>query len=223
MEYTTTKVYNAMRQFTETRAEARDKYLATVERLRDYAGSKYYSEQMDKAKAERERVVEAARSECNSRLKYLFETMHELNRKRKLPAPTEEQLRLLQLLQMRDKVTRDELDAAANALEDNAAAMAALHELARKNEILHDYRQDATGYSIAAADAEIDRLARECRKVLESSAKSGARSAARLKWAHYGVEYNEDQLPQLPAFETESAFESFMCYGFRLRDATAKP
>lgn len=216
----TRRIYEAMKKFTDTRAAARDKYLETMRPLADARGSKYYTDAEAAAAKLRADTVDAAARECRAVLNDEFKAMQERNHKRQMTPPTEEQLRILQLLQMREHVTAEELDTAANAMQGNGAALEVVQDIAHKHEILRNYRQEADVFGIAQADEAIRELAAGCRRLLESPAQRGALLAQQMHQRMHGGTYNEDDLPQVPLFESESQFESFMGYGDRLKNAT---
>lgn len=221
--YPTTWLYNAMKKFTDARAAAREEYLQRMKQLADTKGSKYYIDESQKAESRKNNAIEQARMECRQSLAGTFKTMYENNQKRKMQPPTQEQLNILQMLQMREKVTADELQQAANAMNGNGAALQILYELAQKHETYHmaDIRQEANEFSIAQGKEEIDRLAAECKRILETGARRGAFLGAQYNNRIHGTAMNEEELPQMPLFASESDFERRMGYGDRLRNAVA--
>lgn len=216
----THRVYEAMRNFTDTRAAARGKYLDTMRTITDAKGSKYWTDKQSAAAKLRAETVAVDRKRCESVLQDAFAAMHERNHKRTMRAPTEEQLRLLQLLQMREHLTEDDLITAANALQGNGAALEVVQDIARKHEILRNFRDNADEFSIQQADEEIHKLAAGCERLLNSAARPVSVIAAEMASCHYGTEYNEDDLPQVPLFASESQFEQYMGYDDRLKNVT---
>lgn len=221
--YPTTWLYNAMKKFTDTREAARLEYVQRMEALADAKGSKYYIDEKNKAESRRANIVEQARLECRQSLQGTFKTMRENNSKRPMQPPTEEQLRILEMLKMRESVTADELQQAANAMNGNGAALQLLYEFGRKMDVrnMSDIRRDANEFSIAQAEDEINRIAGECRRILETGARRGAYLGAQFNERLHGIPMNEDALPQIEPFTTEHEFETRMGYGDRLREATA--
>ena len=215
----TTSIYPAMQEFTNIRAEARDAYLAVMKEIRDAEGTKYYRDRERAAAEKRRDTVNAAKQACQKILNEEFADMKKRNRSRKMASPSEEQLRLLQMLSMRENVTESELQAAANAMQGNGAGLGMIHELARKHHILLDFSQYANEYDIAQAEEAIDALARRCQKVLQTGAKYSSYAAAKWHHDHYKTPINEDDLPQQAPFDSEFAFERFMGYGDRLKIA----
>lgn len=62
--------------------------------------------------------------------------MQEHAQTRPAVAPTDEQMRLIQLLKLKERVTRDELEHAANSMGDCGLALSILEEIARAHDIL---------------------------------------------------------------------------------------
>lgn len=213
-------MYNAVKTFTDTRTAAVEAYLKRMKELTDTKGSKYYIDEKAKAVKARDNAIEQARLECRKSLSGTFKIMRENNSKRGMKPPTEDQLRTLQLLQMRENVTRDELQAAANAMNGNGSALQVVQEIAHKNGILGiDYRKDANDFSIQQANEQIDQLANACKRILETGAKRAAYLGAKNNQAWHGVEFDEYALPQEEPFKSENDFALRMGYGDRLRNA----
>ena len=150
MSYTTSWIYTAMKEFCDTRAAARAEFLKTMQELDGAQGTQYYADRQGAAWKTRTDKVAAADAKCRESIKGTFETMHRVNRARKMEPPTEEQLRLLQMLKMRETVGEDDLLQAANTLADNPAALAVLNDIGKKHGSYYDYSERATEYSIAA-------------------------------------------------------------------------
>ena len=212
------RVYEAMKKFTDIRAGAREKYLATMRPLADAKGTEYYNRMEKQAAVERLSEVDEARRDCNETLSQLFTAMQEANHRRSFSPPTEEQLRLLQLYLLREKLEYDELQRLANSMNGNAVAMEVVQDIAKKNGILHDFRSEGNEYTISAADEAIRNLADGCRRLMESGAVRGRLMEARRNYERYGTKFNEDDLPQVPQFNTEADFQAYMGYDDKLKD-----
>ena len=129
-------LYQAMKKYQDARSAARDEYMQTMKRLESSKGSAYYDEQREKAMKKRNDTVAAAQAECMKTVDNALSCMRTAISGRKMEAPTEEMLRILQMLSMRTSVTKAELDTAANAMNGNSTALAVLEDIARKHEVL---------------------------------------------------------------------------------------
>jgi hypothetical protein len=218
----TTLMYNAVKTFTDARTAAVETYQKRMQALTDMKGSKYFIDEKAKAVKARDLAIEQARLECRKSLSDTFKIMRENNAKRGMKPPTEEQLRTLQMLQMRQHITETELQAAANAMNGNGSALQVVQEIARKHG-LHgiDYRTEANDFSIQQAADEIDRLASACNRIMETSAKRAAYLGARKNHEWHGTEFDEYALPQEEPFKSANDFSVRMGYGDRLRNAVA--
>lgn len=221
--YPTKWLYDAMRKFTDTREAARQEHMKRMKEIETAKGSQYYIDEKKKADSRRANIVEQARLECRQSLAGTFKIMRENNRKRPMQAVTDEQMRILEMMKMRENPTEDELQQAANSMNGNGAALQMLFEIAQKKGIhgLSDIRKEANEFSITQANEEIDRIANACGKILETSAKRSAFLYSRYNERMHGQSMDEDSLPQIEPFTSESDFERRMGYGDRLREATA--
>lgn len=201
-------LYNAMKRFTEARAAARETYLQTMKKYETAKGSPYYTEQKDKAMKVRNDAVEAAKAECVKTVDNALSLMRRTSGERPMKAPTEEQLRILQMLKMRKTVTPNELQAAANAMDGNGAALAVLNEIAHEqNHTPRNYTAMATdGLPAAAADEAITTLTKACKSILESGVNRAARIAADHNARINGVKVDPDDLPQEKPYASERDF-----------------
>lgn len=129
-------LYQAMKKYQTARSAARDEYFQTMKRLESAKGSAYYTEERDKAMKKRTAAVEVAQAEARRTVENALSCMNSAITARKMTAPTEDQLRILTMLNMRTSITKAELDTAANAMEGNGTALAVLEDIARKHEII---------------------------------------------------------------------------------------
>ena len=79
--------------------------------------------------------------------------------------PTAEMLAILQVLQMREHLTRDDLEHAANTMQDCAVALGVLEELAKKHEI-YGFSAGNNGVSDSFVQNAIRSFAKNARLLL---------------------------------------------------------
>lgn len=137
-----------------------DKKVAGLER---YKGSAGYDEELKKAAQDRDAAIKELQGKAYARFADIIEGMKESARNRPLVAPTAEQMNLLQLMQMREKVTRDELEQAARTLKGNAAALSVLEEISLKHDI-HSvgFAMESTAGIMKHIDSLFDSAKRIC-------------------------------------------------------------
>ena len=203
-------LFNAMRKFQDARSTARAEYLATMKKYASAQGSPYYTEQQEKAAKTRREAVEAAKADALGTVNNALSCMRSTSSKRGMTPPTEEQLRILQMLKMRKTVSPAELQAAANSMDGNGAALQVIQEIAQEQgHTPRSYVSMSTdGLPAAAAQTAIDSLAKSCGSILADSV--GANKGARLSAEHsariHGTEFNPDDLPQEAPWANEREF-----------------
>lgn len=223
------RLYEAMTAYQRARAAARDAYMAVMKPLETARGSQYYNEQRDKAAKARNDAVAAAQVEARAAVDAAIGAMRDAVNGRKMQPPTDEQLRILQMLKMRDVVTRAEMDAAANAMDGNGSALAVLDEMARRFEAEHthvneygmtvpdeyygNYTQMATrGMSTADGLQVLRNLTKACADRINDTV-GAARTAvigAKYNERNTGKAVNLDDLPQATIADNERDFYAGM-------------
>ncbi|MBR3505327.1 MAG: hypothetical protein IKO07_13945 [Clostridia bacterium] len=202
-------LYSAMKDFTDARIAARAEYFAKMKPIETAKGSKYYNDARKEAEKARRATVDEARAKAADTVDVMIASMRKANSVRAMAAPTEEQLRILQALKMREKVTLNELDAAANAMCGNGAGLAVVEEIAQNSGVAHpNYNALATaGLSIAEGERVINNLLEACKRVLNGTGATRAAELNRLRQADIHNEHiNPDDLPQEPPYESVSDF-----------------
>lgn len=118
--------YNAVRN-------AREEYDKRLKFLQRYEGSKGYEEDLKQAKEEFEGKLEGIRAAARGGFDLAFKGMEKNTAETDtLDVPTEEQVRLLQTLELRDTLTPSDLERAARTCQSSETALRTLESLARK-------------------------------------------------------------------------------------------
>lgn len=201
----TTELFRALRDFDDTRRGNRDIFLRYKEARKQYRGSEGYNRDMKEAEEKRRRDDETARKEAVNTINSILRKMQENAGKRPLTPPTSEQLAILQVLSMRDTVSKAELDRASVNMAGNALALSALNGIAEKH-----FPMGHTNYASMASELDtkrIDNLLRavsaRAGEILKSPVKKSALTGAR---AQHGMVFDEDTLPQREPLTTERDF-----------------
>ena len=207
----TTSLYRTVAAFMLARSEAREEFLLPGRRYASAKGSQMFVDEMEKAKQKRDKAIADAQFIARQQIRTTLEAMAEKADKIKLMAPTEEQIRILTLLSMKEKVTAAELKGAANAMEGNAAALSLVDELARKNEIPHSSyatSPSVTVYDPQSARQTIKFLGEECYSIINNpSGASRARLiAAERNQRMYGIDFDPFDFPEAEGFKDELDF-----------------
>ena len=137
-------------------------YEDAEKRLAPYKDSAGYASELAEAAKERDASITMAQNTAAKEFSDVLRWMREGAMNKPMAAPKAEQINLLSALKMRDKVTRDELQQAANSLKDCPVALSVLDELATKNEFfgLHFGAE-----STAAVMQHIDSLEASAKKI----------------------------------------------------------
>lgn len=179
--------YNAACGFREGLRAIWAAYDTELQRLEQYKGSVGYEKERSEAEKKRDAAIAAHQSEYKSKFDNIIGGMRESATNRTMEPPTAEMLNLLQVLKMREKVSRDELEQAGRTLKDCPAALSVLDELAKQ----HEYHgMKFSGTSTAGILASIDSLAdsakricalRKCDSRREQAARASVHSP---EWSH---------------------------------------
>lgn len=212
----TTRLYRAVADYMSARAAAREVYLLTRQRYAAARGSRMYTEEMTKAKEKREKTVSAAQDIARLEIRETIRDMADKAGKIKMQPPTEAQLRILQMLSLRNHLTEAELDSAANSMDGNASALSLLDELARSKaggiHVPYATRLSVKTYDPKTALDIVQNLAKECYVIVNETtgADSISLMMAQKHSRLYGGIVDPDELPEAKAFEDEAAFYEHM-------------
>ena len=171
--------YTRAKEYQGKRAAIVDEYEKRMKALEDAKGSKYFTDEAKKAEDKRDEALTALKDEYNGYFNIAFDAMRKANAARKMTPPTEEELRTLQLLKMKEKPTEAELAAAANTLKGNVTCLSVLTEIAHNAGYMRGYM----GYSetkempVEEAEAAIKGLASSVRDFMDYDTPRAARLA----------------------------------------------
>lgn len=126
--------YSTVRQYRQGLAEINAKFDRQIEAKAGYAGSPRYTEDAKGIERDRATEIAALRADCAESFDTCIKSMELHAQSRPAVAPTDEQMRLVQLLKLKESVTRDDLTHAALACEGCPIALGVLEEIA----IAHD-------------------------------------------------------------------------------------
>ena len=219
----TSKLYSAMKRYTDTMLAARDEYLATLEKYKTAKGSQYYTDMKEAASKKRLAATESIKAETIAQVDEAIAAMMARANTRKLPPLTEDQLRIAQAMKLRDKVGMDELIQAGNAMEGNLTGLAILQEVAQKNGVMHNFIADAKGIAGETLTKCIREVRDGCYRVINSDGTTrAARLAAEYHARRYGNgQVNTDTLPSMKAYTDEVDFlSSVVSTGVKVADFT---
>lgn len=177
---------------------------AALAKLEKYRGSEGYTEEAEKITKQKADAVKALQNEYRPRFMSAINSMNLAAAKITAEPPTEEEIRTLTLLKMRENLTRDEAQAIANSLSTGGAVDVFRENIAGRGilgvEFPHVYR-----VTVTQAKEAIKALQHLALKNLEMT-EIGPQ--ARAKWA-LSPAYHPDADPQGPRGDLFGADRDF--------------
>lgn len=141
----TTRYLNTIMRFRSDLQAVNERFQKEYDRLERFKDSAYYAQDKKFVDEQRASLVDGLRREAQEQLSKIVDDMEKAYMERPASAPSSEQLRLLQTLQMRASVGRDEWLQAANCMEGCAVGQRVLEEIARKNGYAHTLVKELSG------------------------------------------------------------------------------
>lgn len=153
------RLYSILKTFQDERESLRLTRERSLAELEEHNGSAYFSRRVAEVNQGYSTELASTQEKASESLRSVFDSMEQALSKRKIAAPSEEVLRLLTAAKMRDRLTRDELDAIANSCDGCGIALDVVADLARANGFSGmRYLSMASNLSNAAAQSMLDEL-----------------------------------------------------------------
>ncbi len=197
--------YRNAKKYQDDRARINENYEKQLESLKDKQGSEFYATESERLKKERDNRLSALKQSSGADMLSTIETMRKTATQRATVAPTDEQVRILQVLKMRDNVTERELTEAAKSLENCPLGLSVIQEIAGKNGVIRNFKRFYKGDKMPSefASSALDTLEYETKDFLAYDTKRTARIAAEYQRAHYGDD-NSRPLSKRPLFNEKA-------------------
>lgn len=193
--------YKVAKKFQDTRAKMVSEYDGKIKSMEPYKGSSGYDKEVAALKEKHEEGLKALQDKSRKELWIIMDGMDKAIDKRRINPPTNEQLNLIHLLKMREKVTEEELDRVAEMVRDNGIALGIVQEVAHENDIVKNYTSLCTEMSSQMAHDVIKGMRAGLEDwILYDTGKAG-RLANKYHKELYGTP--ERVLPKRPMFSTE--------------------
>lgn len=201
-------LFSRMKQYQDKRKAVMDEYEKRLEWLEDKKGSEYYTEEEKIARDKRDEDLQTLRGEYDESARTAIKAMKEANSKRPAAAPTEEELRIVQALKLRDSVTEEELSMIANSVRGNGLCLDIVQDVAKKNNIMRNYRSicEENRLSPSFVTDKLDYLESNVFDFLAHDTPRAARLAAEHYERYYGNKTDERDLPKRPLFDSKEDF-----------------
>ena len=191
--------YVQAKQYQDKRAALVSEHEKKLQSLKRYEGSKGYQKDLEKLQKDHSEALTALQGEYRSSLRTILKGMDEALSRRKINAPTNDQLNLIHLLKMRDKVSMEELDRVAEMVKDNGIAMGIIQEVARANGIMKNYESMCSEMSSSYAQKVINGISEGLEDWLQYDTPRAGRIANKYFNEKYGTP--EGELQKRPLFE----------------------
>lgn len=210
-------VFSAIKEFDDARRKSRETFLEKKRKMEFYKGTKAYEEDMENIRNERENANKVAREKAARILNEALDGMYSNIRSLKVQAPSDENIRLLQVVQMLDHPSRATYDSIANSLDGNMLALNALDVIARKQyedkpDVLKYWRPNYAELAKEEMGAEaatrmVKTLEGSCQNIIRGSgAEEAKEKATMMHTKKFGGSYNPDDLKQSEPYTTERDF-----------------
>ncbi len=128
--------HSIVQRYRKGLTEINGKYDGQIRAKESYRGSAGYQAEIEEIEQKREAEIAALRANCRESFDICIKSMELHAKECPMTPPTPETLAILQALQMREHLTRDDLEHAANTMQDCPVALGVLDELGRKHEIM---------------------------------------------------------------------------------------
>lgn len=212
------------KKYQDERKAIIEAYEKKIVSLEDARGSKLYDKESKKAAEERDNALNSLKAEYSRGFDSILNEMRNASESRGATPPTEEELRIVQALKLKETATQGELDRIANAVKNNGLCLSIVQDVAKKNGIVRNYLSLCTEKAMPAAGVE------DCIKSLSACIRDfvnyDTQKAARLaREAHERVYGKIDEtkpaektlggwasgytpVPKRPLFDTKEGFFS---------------
>ena len=120
------------KEFQDRRGAIMEAYEKRMESLKNHKGSKYYEEEAAKAQKARDAALDPLKKEYTKLFNEILDLMKEANGSRKMTPPTEEELRTIQMIKLKDNPTYEELKEAAQTVKGNPFCLSTLSEISKR-------------------------------------------------------------------------------------------
>lgn len=178
--------FNIINAFQTERNRLNDEHETTIAQLEQFRGSLFFTEQTDKIQKTFEEDNKKLRADAIAKINDVLKRMNEKIEHKPMIPPTEEILRVLQLLKMKKTISESELLEAAECCRANPTALSILQEIALENGILRNVEGFCDTMSSKTADRYLRTMKAGIEDFLESDIPRSARLAERYHNEHFG-------------------------------------
>lgn len=198
--------YRQAKTFQDKRAAIMDRYGKDKQALERYKGSQGYAEELEQIETKHKAELKALVNECRPGMQTVLKSMLENIGSRTMPAPTTEQVNLLNVLKMKEHVTVEDCQRVAEAVKDNPLAVSVVTDIAHEKGILQSFDNVCTEMSSKRAGEIVTTLSHEIEDFLQHDTTRASRLAQNYAAEHYGN--TASNLTKRQLFTSEAEFYS---------------
>lgn len=176
-----------LKDFQDRRAKLTENYEAAMKKVELMKGSEAYTEEYKKVKQEYDSSLSGWREYCRKSAYDTLQYMMNVVESRPAKAPTEEQIRLIELLKMKTKVTEEDCSRVVESVKDCPMAVSIVSEIALNAGIMRNYNVLCKEMTKDNAVRGIWALRKGIDDFLSYESTRSSRIANRYAEDHYGT------------------------------------
>lgn len=205
----TERFFKRAKEFQDKRADIQKQYESNLNDLENKKGSSYYSLRLKEIEDEYTANIEALKAEYKPYFKTILSDMNDINDKRGITPPTDEELRLIQLLKLKEKITEKELAAAAVTLAGNDTCLSILTEIAHKQGILRSFMTYSKNEApaVESVNGILKELRASVNDFMDYDTTKISRAVENYNMSHYGTNVNTNLVKRSHFSDIEGCYK----------------
>ena len=201
--------FNIAKEYQDRREALSEARESKLREIRKYYGSEGYKTESKKINDEYEAALSAMQREYSGRFNGIQQSMKDSIENRPMTAPSNEQMNILTMLKMKEKVTESDLETAFNSLKSCPVAVSILQEVAQNNGSLYNYVARCDHLPSSEAERMIRQLMKETTDFVKYDTEYSSRYMSG-RYDRYGSRYgtvtNDRPLKKRALFTTKEEF-----------------
>lgn len=182
----TKKLYKALKRFQDERTKLTAAHDATVQYLERFKGSEGYDVEMREEENKFAEKLKALRDQVRPEVTEVMSSMVDAVGRRSVPAPTAEEINLLNLLKMKNKPSLEEIERVAQAVRNNPVCLSIVSEVAKENGYPRSFEHLCPEMSNRTALEIIQGMRDSLEDYLQHDTTPASRRVAQYHSEHYG-------------------------------------
>lgn len=205
----TERFYKRAQEYQDKRATIQERYERELQELENKQGSSYYEERLKEIESEHKASIASLKKEYSSYFQVILSDMSDTNNARGIKAPTEEELRIIQLLKMKDKLTERELEASAVTLANNDTCLSILTEIAHKQGILRSFMTYSKNEApaVESVNGILKELRASVNDFMDYDTTKISRAVENYNTSHYGTNVSTNLVKRAQFSDIEGCYK----------------